>query len=70
VRLAIAGAIAGVASAFFLRKIMASLLFGLSANDPIVMSNCPLSHGGRGRDGLLAAGTTRHKDRSNDRPSL
>ena len=41
VRLAIAGGIAGVACAFFLRKIMASFLFGLSANDPIVMSIVP-----------------------------
>jgi putative ABC transport system permease protein len=40
-RLAIAGAIAGVVSAFFLRRIMASFLFGLSANDPIVMSIVP-----------------------------
>jgi putative ABC transport system permease protein len=41
VRPAIAGAFAGVACAFFLRKIMASVLFGLSANDPIVMSIVP-----------------------------
>jgi putative ABC transport system permease protein len=41
VRLAITGAIVGVVSAFFLRKIMASFLFGLSANDPMVMSIVP-----------------------------
>ncbi len=40
-RLAIAGSIAGVVCAFLLRKIMASFLFGLSANDPIVMSIVP-----------------------------
>jgi putative ABC transport system permease protein len=41
VRLGIAGAIVGVVSAFFLRRIMASFLFGLSANDPLVMSIVP-----------------------------
>jgi putative ABC transport system permease protein len=40
-RLAITGAILGVVCAFFLRKIMAGFLFGLSANDPIVMSIVP-----------------------------
>ncbi|HTF61701.1 MAG TPA: ABC transporter permease [Edaphobacter sp.] len=40
-RLAIAGSIVGVVSAFFLRKIMASFLFGLSANDPLVLSVVP-----------------------------
>jgi putative ABC transport system permease protein len=40
-RLAIAGSILGVACAFFLRKVMASFLFGLSANDPLVLSIVP-----------------------------
>jgi putative ABC transport system permease protein len=40
-QLAIAGAILGVVCAFLLRKIMASFLFGLSPNDPIVMSIVP-----------------------------
>jgi predicted permease len=40
-RLAIIGSILGVVSAFFLRKIMASFLFGLSANDPLVLSIVP-----------------------------
>jgi putative ABC transport system permease protein len=40
-RLAITGSIIGVAGAFFLRKIMASFLFGLSANDPLVLSIVP-----------------------------
>jgi putative ABC transport system permease protein len=40
-RLAIAGSIIGVVCAFFLRKIMASFLFGLSANDPLVLSIVP-----------------------------
>jgi predicted permease len=40
-RLAIAGSILGVVCAFFLRKIMASFLFGLSANDPLVLSIVP-----------------------------
>ncbi len=40
-RLAIAGSILGVVSASFLRKIMASFLFGLSANDPLVLSIVP-----------------------------
>jgi predicted permease len=40
-RLAITGSILGVISAFFLRKIMASFLFGLSANDPLVLSIVP-----------------------------
>jgi ABC-type antimicrobial peptide transport system permease subunit len=40
-RLAIVGSTIGVVSAFFLRKIMASFLFGLSANDPLVLSIVP-----------------------------
>jgi ABC-type lipoprotein release transport system permease subunit len=35
------GSILGVVSAFFLRKIMASFLFGLSANDSLVLSTVP-----------------------------
>jgi putative ABC transport system permease protein len=41
VQLAVAGSSLGVVSAFFLRKIMASFLFGLSANDPLVFSIVP-----------------------------
>jgi predicted permease len=40
-RLAIAGSILGVVCAFFLRKVMAGFLFGLSANDPLVLSIVP-----------------------------
>jgi len=40
-RLAIAGSVLGVVCAFFLRKIMTTFLFGLSANDPIVLSIVP-----------------------------
>jgi predicted permease len=40
-RLAITGSIIGVVCAFFLRRIMASFLFGLSANDPLVLSIVP-----------------------------
>ena len=40
-RLAIAGAVIGVGGAFFLRKVLASFLFGLSANDPWVLSIVP-----------------------------
>jgi predicted permease len=40
-RLAITGSIIGVVGAFFLRRIMASFLFGLSANDPLVLSIVP-----------------------------
>ena len=40
-RLAIAGSILGVVCAFLLRKLMASFLFGLSANDPLVLSIVP-----------------------------
>src|SRR6202035_1456895 len=36
-KLAITGAVIGVAAAMILRKVMASFLYGLSANDPIVM---------------------------------
>jgi putative ABC transport system permease protein len=39
--LAIAGSTLGVVCAFFLRKVMASFLFGLSANDPLVLSIVP-----------------------------
>jgi putative ABC transport system permease protein len=39
--LAIAGSILGVVCAFSLRKVMASFLFGLSANDPLVLSIVP-----------------------------
>jgi putative ABC transport system permease protein len=41
VRLAIIGSGLGVVSAFFLRKVMASFLFGLSATDPLVLSIVP-----------------------------
>ena len=37
----VAGSILGVISAIFLRKILASFLFGLSANDPLVLSVVP-----------------------------
>jgi putative ABC transport system permease protein len=40
-RLAVTGSILGVVSAIFLRKIMASFLFGLSTNDPVVLSIVP-----------------------------
>jgi predicted permease len=40
-RLAITGSVLGVVSAFFLRRIMASFIFGLSANDPFVLSIVP-----------------------------
>ena len=39
--LAIAGSLIGVAGAFLLRKVMASLLYGLSANDPLILSVVP-----------------------------
>ena len=39
--LAIVGSVSGVAGAFFLRRIMASLLYGLSANDPLVLCFVP-----------------------------
>src|SRR5271155_1069393 len=37
-RLAIAGVVIGVAAAFFLRNLMASFVYGLSANDPVIIS--------------------------------
>jgi putative ABC transport system permease protein len=40
-RLAIAGSAIGVVGAFFLRKIMASFLYGLSANDPLILCFVP-----------------------------
>jgi putative ABC transport system permease protein len=40
-RLAIAGSIIGLVCAFFLRRIMGSFLFGVSANDPLVLSIVP-----------------------------
>ena len=40
-RLAIVGSVIGVGAAFLLRKIMASLLYGLSANDPLVLCLVP-----------------------------
>jgi putative ABC transport system permease protein len=40
-RLALAGSIIGVIGAFFLRKIMASFLYGLSSNDPVVLLIVP-----------------------------
>ena len=39
--LAIAGSIIGVVGAFLLRKMLASLLYGLSANDPLILSIVP-----------------------------
>jgi putative ABC transport system permease protein len=39
--LAITGSVIGVGGAFLLRKIMANLLYGLSANDPLVLSVVP-----------------------------
>lgn len=40
-RLAIVGSIIGVIGAFFLRRIMATFLYGLSANDPLVLCFVP-----------------------------
>jgi putative ABC transport system permease protein len=40
-KLAIAGSLIGVAGAFFLRKIMAGFLYGLSANDPLILCIVP-----------------------------
>ena len=37
-RLAIAGVVIGVVAAFFLRNLMASFVYGLSANDPVIIS--------------------------------
>ncbi len=37
-RLAIAGVAIGVVAAFFLRNLMASLVYGLSPNDPVIIS--------------------------------
>ena len=41
VRLAVAGSILGVTGAFFLRRIMANLLYGLSRNDPVILVTVP-----------------------------
>jgi putative ABC transport system permease protein len=41
VRLAVAGSILGVTAAFFLRKIMANLLYGLSKSDPVILLTVP-----------------------------
>jgi predicted permease len=40
-RLAIIGSVIGVAGGFFLRRIMGSFLYGLSANDPLVLCFVP-----------------------------
>ena len=40
-KLAITGSVIGIAGAFFLRRIMASFLYGLSANDPLVLCFVP-----------------------------
>jgi hypothetical protein len=40
-KLAIAGSLIGVAGALLLRKIMASFLYGLSANDPLILCVVP-----------------------------
>jgi putative ABC transport system permease protein len=40
-QLAIVGSMLGVVCAFYLRRIMATFLFGLSANDPIVLAIVP-----------------------------
>ena len=40
-RLAIVGSVIGVVGAFFLRKIMSSFLYGLSANDPLTLCAVP-----------------------------
>jgi putative ABC transport system permease protein len=41
VKLAIVGSVMGVVGAFFLRKIMAGFLYGLSANDPLILGVVP-----------------------------
>lgn len=41
-RLALAGVVIGVAASFLLRKIMDSFLYGLSANDPLILSFVPV----------------------------
>jgi putative ABC transport system permease protein len=40
-RLAIAGSLAGVVGAFFLRKVMAGFVYGLSTNDPGILAAVP-----------------------------
>ncbi len=40
-KLAIVGSVIGVGAAFLLRKFMASMLYGVSANDPLVLSLIP-----------------------------
>ncbi|WP_187143388.1 ABC transporter permease [Terriglobus albidus] len=40
-RLAIVGSVVGVVGAFLLRKVMASFLYGLSANDPLILFTAP-----------------------------
>ena len=40
-RLAIAGVVIGVVGALFLRKFMASYLYELSVNDPVILSVVP-----------------------------
>ncbi len=41
-RVAVSGAVIGVVAACLLRKIMASLVYGLSANDPVILSIVPM----------------------------
>ena len=41
-RLALAGVVIGVPCAFFLRKIMASLLYGIGENNPLVLAAVPV----------------------------
>jgi putative ABC transport system permease protein len=41
VKLAVAGSVIGIVGAMFLRSILASLLFGLSSNDPVVVCIAP-----------------------------
>ena len=41
-RLAVTGVGIGVVAAFFLRNIAASFVYGLSANDPVILSVVPL----------------------------
>ena len=68
--LAFAGVVIGTLSALALSKLIETLLFGVTARDPLVFvvgARCPHR---RRADGRLAAGAARDANRSDRRPPL